>query len=41
MGVLAPYTDVVIPPDANWSKIKEEAWEAAVRERYETVDEQS
>jgi AbrB family looped-hinge helix DNA binding protein len=41
LGVLAPYTNVVIPADADWSKIKEEAWEAAVREKYEILDEQS
>ena len=33
MGSLAPYTDVVVHPGAEWAKAKERAWEAAAWDR--------
>ncbi len=35
LGSLAPYTDVVILPGAEWDRAREKAWEAAAREKVE------
>ncbi|PKB78319.1 MAG: AbrB family transcriptional regulator [SAR202 cluster bacterium Io17-Chloro-G9] len=32
-GSLAKYTDIVIQPGEEWNKAREQAWEAAARER--------
>ena len=37
LGILAPYTDVVIQPGEEWRKAKEQAWEAAAREKMEKL----
>ena len=41
LGCLAPYTDVVVQPGEEWTKVKEIAWEAAAREKTERLDRQS
>ena len=41
MGILAPFTDVVVPPGDDWTKIKEDAWAAAAKERFETLEKES
>ena len=40
LGSLAPYTDVVIQPGEEWTKAKEDAWAAAAREKFESLDQQ-
>ena len=37
LGILAPYTDVVVQPGEEWHKVKEKAWEAAAREKMERL----
>ena len=41
LGCLAPYTDVVVQPEDDWAKIKEDAWAEAVQERFERIDHES
>ena len=38
LGILAPYTDVVVPPSDEWHEAKEKSWEAAAREKMERLN---
>jgi len=37
-GSLAAYAKISIPPDEEWSAIKDKAWELAIRERWARSD---
>jgi len=37
LGVLAPYTDVVVQEGEEWTKAKEKAWEAAAWEKMDRL----
>ncbi len=41
LGILAPFTNVVVQPGEDWAKAKEDAWAAAVKEKFERLDQQS
>ena len=40
LGCLAPYTDVVIQPGAEWDEARGKAWADAARERVERLEQQ-